>query len=117
MRVGADTLHLVAAALMRLMRSAFGRRLTVTAVLASSLAQISHVQRELTCLTDPLRAADEDSMLLQLLLMLLLLLLMLMLGHERMHLVIVVSVVVAVVITMLTLLVVGAGDNVDLLRS
>ena len=110
MRVGADTLHLVAAALV-MMRSAFGRRLTVAAVLQSTLALIVCLQRDLTCLTDPVRAADEDSLLLHLLRMLLLL--MLLLGHERMHLAIIVRVKVAVVITVLALLVVSVSDNVD----
>ena len=106
-RVGADTLHRVADALMSLM-SAFGRRLTVAAGWTSTFARVVTRLQELTCPTDPVGAAGEDRVL-----QLLLLLLMLVPGPGRVHLAIIVVVVVAVVMTMLGLLVGGSADSVD----
>ena len=109
MRVSADTFHLVAAALF-LRKSSFGRRLTVAAVRSSTFIAM---QLELFSSTDPVGAADADSMFSPLLL-LLLMLWMLLPSPGRVHLAIVVDVEVAVAVeAVLELIVGGDVDSID----
>ena len=111
MHVQIDTLHRVAAAFLRSLRSvAFGRRLTAAAVFMSPFVLIAQLQREMTCLTDPVRAAVAEGMLG--LLTARLLLLMLLPGPRRVHLASFVNVVVAVG-ERLMLIVGGVNASID----
>ena len=98
-RVGADTLHRVAAALVVITSGgSFGRRATVAAVQGT----LASLQRELALAADAMG-----------LLTVRLLLLMLSPGPRRVHLASLVNVDVAVVRRGLTLLVVGARASID----
>ena len=102
-RVGADTLHRVAAAPLVTSGGSFGRRATAAAVHRT----FAGLQRELTCRTGGVRAAVDSGWL-----QLLLLLLMLLPGPGRVHLATIVGVEVVEVGGGLRLLVAGASGSV-----